>query len=108
MLASPELINPISKTERDSSSVTQAYSAQFDNLIAKSKQLVAMAQVKAWIVAKIAELERAEDTRKEVHEDTREIHRPMRFVEIPAGKYVDEITQEEFELSLVLKFKIRL
>lgn len=90
-----ELINPITAEERVSSAVL-SWATQLDGWL---KLPVNMQQINAWATAKIAEIQHEEDTRKQVHEKTRELHRPMRFVPIPAGKYIDDITHEEFEIS---------
>lgn len=93
-----ELINPMTTNDRNLSSQNLIYSNELKNYIEGGKKFIDAAKVKLWVKEKIAALNQAEDTRKKVHEDTREIHRSMRFVEIPAGKYIDEITHEEFEI----------
>ncbi len=100
-----ELINPMTAEDRAISSTNLVYAKGLDSFIAQGKQFIDLARVKEWLVAKIAELQYDETTRKEVHEDTREIHRPMRFIEIPAGKYVDQITNEEFEIPEGAEFQ---
>lgn len=95
---SPELINPMTPEDRAASSTHLVYAKGLDSFIEQGKLFIDITRVKVWIATKINELQRNEDTRQQVHEDTREIHRPMRFVSIPAGKYIDEISHEEFEI----------
>ena len=93
------LINPISEHERDQSTAHLLRYKTFYEIMAKVAKLHAgldYAHIQNWLAERIRVLEENNRDRDRVHEETRELHRPMRFVSLPAGTYVDMIDHEEF------------
>ena len=96
-----KLINPISERERDQSTAHLLRYKTFHEIMMKVAKLHAMldyAHIQNWLTDKIKILEENNRDRDRVHEETRELHRPMRFVPLPAGTYTDMIDHEEFTI----------
>lgn len=93
------LTNSISEKEAHSSDEAFVHRRQINQILEKNRDnLLDVGQIQKWATAKIRELEECESVRDEVHVHTQDVHRPMRFVTIPAGKYISAVDHTEFEI----------
>ena len=99
LIASEKIFNPLSREETTASDKHFTYSKQLDTLLARDKKgLIDFDAVKAWAKIKLAALEGNNRDREEAHENTRDVHRAIHFVPLPAGRYISAIDHEEFEI----------
>ncbi len=94
-----QLVNPLTEFDAHGSSECFVHKKQLDIMVAKYKDAINLEQVRSWAIAKKAELEERHKTQEEVHEKTRELHRPMRFVPILAGNYTNQLDGAVIEIK---------
>jgi Leucine-rich repeat (LRR) protein len=88
LLEHTTLINPIEESEAYASHEIFVYKKQLSTMLAHSKDVSCdLQQIHQWARAKLLELDQKTFVREEVHEQTKDIYRPMAFVPIPAGHY---------------------
>ena len=86
-----ELVNPLATADVYASFVHSIHNKQLGQMVERFKEILDTGIIHDWARGKKAELEERRKTEEEVHEDTRELHRPMRFVPIEQGQYTSYI-----------------
>jgi hypothetical protein len=94
------LTNPISEEDARSSDETFTYRKQISYLIEKNHDnLFDIKEIQKWASGRLHGLEEHQKKRDAVYDITRDVHRPMVFIPIPAGKYTSALDNTEFEIS---------
>ena len=94
-----QLVNPLATADVYASFVHSIHNKQLGQMVERFKEILDTGIIHDWARGKKAELEDRRKTEEKVHEDTRELHRPMRFVPIQSGQYTSHIDGSIIEIK---------
>jgi internalin A len=94
------LVNPIFEEQAHSSDEIFTHRKQIDQLIEKSQNfLFDSKEIKKWAIVKMRDLAQQSTIRDTIYEKTRDLHKNMAFVAIPAGTSISDIDGSQFVIA---------